>query len=42
MPRYVNNRLILMEMMRQLAYLHEHVWHKKSATTKLPIIVGEY
>lgn len=42
LPLYVSNRLVLMEMMRQLTFLHEHVWHKKSATTNLPFIVGEY
>jgi len=31
-----------MEMMRQLALLHEQVWQKKSATSNLPIDVGEY
>jgi len=34
--------MLLMEMMRQLTHLHEHVWQKKSATSNLPIIVGEY
>lgn len=34
--------MLLMEMMRQLTYLHEHVWQKKLATSNLPIIVGEY
>lgn len=42
LPRYVSNRLMLMEMMRQLTHLHERVWHKKSTTTNLPIQVGEY
>lgn len=33
---------MLMEMMRQLNYLHEKVWQKKSDTSNLPIQVGEY
>jgi len=40
--RYVSNKLLLMEMMRQLAHLHENVWQKKSTTSNLSIIVGEY
>lgn len=42
LSRYVSNRLVMMEMMGQLAFLHEHFWHKKSTTTNLPVIVGEY
>lgn len=42
LPRYVSNKVLLMEMMRYLAYLHEHIWQMKSATSNLPIIVGEY
>lgn len=42
LPIYVSNKLIIMEMIRQLAFLHEHVWHKKSTTTNLSVIVGEF
>lgn len=31
-----------MEMMRQLAYLHDHMWNKKTATTTFPVIIEEY
>lgn len=42
LPRYVKNRMLLMEMMRQFTYLHEYVWQNKSTTSNLLIIVGEY
>lgn len=42
LPRFVSNRMLLMEMMRQLAFLHDQVWQKKLTTSNLPIAVGEY
>ena len=42
LPRFMSNKLLLMEMMRQLAFLHEQVWQKKSTTSNFPIIVSEY
>lgn len=42
LPRYADNRLILMEFCRQLLFLYENVWKKKNATTNLPISIGEY
>lgn len=41
LPRYANNRLILMEFCKQLFFLYENMWKKKDATINLPISIRE-
>lgn len=41
LPRYANDRLILMEFARQLLFLKEKVW-KKNMTINLPISIARY
>lgn len=42
LPRYANNRFIVMEFGRQLLFLYENVWKKKYAIVNLPISIREY
>lgn len=42
LPRYTNNRLVMMEFCIQISYLRDKVWKKENATFNLSIRIGEY
>lgn len=42
LPRYANNKLMIMEFCKQVLYLRNNFWKKKDATFHLSIVIGEY